>query len=88
MLPSRDGRISCAESCCIGCLGILTGAAGIFDVTTLIWVRRGGNQLARLFQGSVVVFGSWPNWTSDDESSEDYCKATPMMFAFILQVWT
>ena len=37
-----------------------------------------------LFQGSVVVFGSWPNWTSTNLLSEDYCKETPMMFAFVL----
>ena len=37
-------------------------------------------------QGSVVVFGSWPNWTKEDMTSEDYCKATPMLFAFVLQI--
>ena len=35
-----------------------------------------------LYQGSVVVFGSWPDWTSEDVTSEDYCKELPMHFAF------
>ena len=33
-----------------------------------------------------MVFGSWPNWTSDDLTSEDYCKELPMNFAFALLV--
>ena len=33
-------------------------------------------------QGSVVVFGSWPDWTSEDVTSQDYCKDLPMHFAF------
>ena len=37
-------------------------------------------------QGSVVVFSSWPNWTSTDMTSADYCMDTPMLFAFILQI--
>ena len=37
-------------------------------------------------QGSVVVFGSWPNWTSEDMTSADYCMETPMLFAFVLQI--
>ena len=37
-------------------------------------------------QGSVVVFGSWPNWTSEDLTSADYCMETPMLFAFVLQI--
>ena len=37
-----------------------------------------------VLQGSVVVFSSWPNWTSTDMMSKDYCKDTPMMFAFVL----
>ena len=37
-------------------------------------------------QGSVVVFGSWPNWTSEDMTSADYCMDTPMLFAFVLQI--
>lgn len=72
-LALRDGRISCGESCCLGLLGCLGGMAGLLDFVTLIW-------------GSVVVFGSWPNWTEDDMTSEDYCKATPMLFAFVLQI--
>ena len=30
----------------------------------------------------MVVFGSWPDWTSEDITSEDYCKDLPMQFAF------
>ena len=37
-------------------------------------------------QGSVVVFSSWPNWTSEDMTSPDYCMETPMLFAFVLQI--
>ena len=37
-------------------------------------------------QGSVVVFSSWPNWTSEDMTSADYCMETPMLFAFVLQI--
>ena len=29
-----------------------------------------------------MVFGSWPDWTSEDITSEDYCKELPMHFAF------
>ena len=29
-----------------------------------------------------MVFGSWPDWTSEDITSEDYCKDLPMQFAF------
>ena len=39
-----------------------------------------------LLQGSVVVFSSWPNWTSEDVTSPDYCMETPMLFAFVLQI--
>ena len=37
-------------------------------------------------QGSVVVFGRWPSWTSEDLTSQEYCKETPMVFAFVLQI--
>ena len=41
-----------------------------------------------LVQGSTVVFGSYPYWTSTDPTSPDFCKETPMMFAFSLLVTT
>ena len=40
--------------------------------------------------GSVVVFGAWASWTDDfekySENNDDfnYCKYTPMVFAFTL----
>ena len=37
-------------------------------------------------QGSVVVFGSWAEWTDTDLTSQHYCKKTPMMFAFVLLI--
>ena len=33
-----------------------------------------------------MVFSSWPNWTSEDMTSADYCMETPMLFAFVLQI--
>jgi len=57
----KDGRISTGENCGLCVLGLISGVLGITALATLIW-------------GSVVVFGSWPNWTSTDITSEDYCK--------------
>ena len=40
--------------------------------------------------GSVVVFGAWASWTTDldaykaDMDELNYCKYTPMVFAFTL----
>jgi len=70
-LALKDGRISAGESCGLCVLGLLSGVLGIASLVTMIW-------------GSVVVFSSWPNWTSTDMMSKDYCKDTPMMFAFVL----
>ena len=69
-------------------LGLLTGVLGIGVLVILIWVPPPSpppisplNHLY-IYQGSVVVFGSWPDWTSEDVTSEDYCKELPMHFAF------
>merc|ERR1719278_2325274 len=68
-LAMKDGKITASENCGLCLLGLLSGVLGITLLVILIW-------------GSVVVFGSWPNWTSEDITSEDYCKELPMHFAF------
>merc|ERR1719433_1873231 len=68
-LAMKDGKITSSENCGLCLLGLLTGVLGITYLVILIW-------------GSVVVFGSWPDWTSEDITSEDYCKDLPMQFAF------
>ena len=57
---------------------------GITYLVILIWVTSYLSPLHYLShsQGSVVVFGSWPDWTSEDVTSLDYCKDLPMNFAF------
>eukprot|EP00090_Calanus_glacialis_P012123 TRINITY_DN20570_c0_g1_i1.p1 TRINITY_DN20570_c0_g1~~TRINITY_DN20570_c0_g1_i1.p1 ORF type:complete len:200 (-),score=35.44 TRINITY_DN20570_c0_g1_i1:141-689(-) len=67
----KDGRISGGENCGLCVLGLLSGVLGIAALVTLIW-------------GSVVVFGSWADWTSTDLTNQHFCKETPMMFAFVL----
>ena len=88
-----------SQGCCLGLLGCFTGMASLLEVVTLIWVRSlcswkittfslffAFQKPKSLLQGSVVVFSSWPNWTSEDMTSPDYCMETPMLFAFVLQI--
>jgi len=68
-LAMKDGKITSSENCGLCLLGLLSGVLGITYLVILIW-------------GSVVVFGSWPDWTSEDPTNLDYCKDLPMKFAF------
>merc|ERR1711971_1479632 len=36
--------------------------------------------------GSVVVFGPYSTWTSEDKNSDGYCAQTPFMFAFVILI--
>ena len=65
----RDGKIDCGEKVGMAVNSFSSGVMTIVDFAMLIW-------------GSVVVFGSWPDWTSEDVTSQDYCKDLPMHFAF------
>jgi len=40
-------------------------------------------QFGIIIWGSVVVFGQYSTWNSDDIFSDDYCAQTPFMFAFV-----
>ena len=58
----------------INALSILV--MGIIDFAMIIW-------------GAVVVFGAWATWTHDFSTDMDglnYCKYTPMIFAFSILI--
>merc|ERR1711915_162128 len=81
MCFKKDGDKNCCESCGLGCLTLIASLLSIANLVIFIW-------------GSIVVFGSWSDWSSDPGESvgedgvanENFCPYTPMMFAFILLV--
>eukprot|EP00092_Neocalanus_flemingeri_P010890 GFUD01011729.1.p1 GENE.GFUD01011729.1~~GFUD01011729.1.p1 ORF type:complete len:161 (+),score=25.72 GFUD01011729.1:38-520(+) len=74
-IAEMDGKVTCWEKCGLGFLGSLAGLITIVDLLTLVW-------------GSIVVFSTWVEWTTEEaRSAEDkYCANTPMLFAFITLV--
>jgi len=69
----RDGQVDCCEKCLIGMNYFSTACIGVVDLAMLIW-------------GSVVVFGAYSDWTSDDAAKDYYCAYVPMMTAFVILI--
>merc|ERR1712080_337239 len=81
----KDGRISCMEKCGLCFINLINLCLLIADFVTLIW-------------GSIVVFGAYSSWLSEDDPSlppgclqgesscPDYCDYGTFMFAFVLLI--
>ena len=52
-------------------MGLTSSIVVLCDLIVVIW-------------GSVVVFSNYSSWTYTDQTSEDFCEKTPMVFAFTL----
>jgi len=78
-MAEKDGKVTCGEQCGLTILSVASLGLLIADLCILIW-------------GSILVFGSWPYWTSHYDKYEsnpekyNYCARTPMLTAFIVLI--
>jgi len=78
-LAEKDGKVTCGEQCGLNILGFASVVLVITYLVMLIW-------------GSVLVFGTWPYWTSNYEKyagnpeKYNYCARTPMITALVILI--
>jgi len=78
-MAEKDGKVTCGEKCGLTILRVASLILIIADLAILIW-------------GSILVFSSWPHWTSKwdkfagNPGKYNFCAKTPMLTAFVVLI--